>query len=288
LCSLYAMLFPKLLFYTSAIHNPKRVIDEILIPIFGRDNVSFVGRFINKDWTKMKKDYANCKIQVRNVMDLGKMVVNRGVAEYKRGDTTLKSLYHKATGKHLPKPQNVRRGHLFHSISALSDEAKLYCAQDAEAGLQIHNTFYSLWDLSIRLKKEEVENGMRVDVMLKQSSKTNALTSGVVVQSSRMTSMGMKLTAARFIVRVCRVHDRHTPIQFPQLEGQRCCCGRDKHDIILPTCDIKTVGGLGISEGNMIVVTAGRLRDTMYPNEADWEETTITTSALLPLTKTHV
>jgi uncharacterized protein YwbE len=153
----------------------------------------------------------------------------------------------------------MRRGHLFYLISALSDEAKLYCARDAEAGLQIHNTFHLLRDLSIRLKREEVENGRRVDVMLKQSSKTNAVMSGVVVQSSRMTSMGMKLTAARFIARVCRVHDRHAPLQFPQLEGRRCCCGRDEHGSIFPTCAIKTVGGLGISEGNMSVVTAGRL-----------------------------
>jgi hypothetical protein len=139
--------------HLSAMPNPKRYIDEILIPIFGRDDVLFVGHCINKDWTKMKKDYANCKIQVRNVMDLGEMAVNRGVAEYKRGETTLNSLYHKATGKHLPKPQNVRRGHLFDSISALSDEVKLYCARDAEPGLQIHNTFHSLWDLLIRMKR---------------------------------------------------------------------------------------------------------------------------------------
>jgi hypothetical protein len=179
----------------------------------------------------------------------------------------------------------MRRGHLFYLISALSDEAKLYCARDAEAGLQIHNTFHSLRDLSIRLKKEEVENGMKVDVMLKQSSMTNAVMSGVVVQSSGMTSMGMKLTAARFIVRVCRVHGRHAPIQFPQLEGRRCCCGRDEHGSILPTCHINTVGGLGISEGNMIVVAAGRLQYTVYPNEADWEETIIPTSASPPLTE---
>jgi hypothetical protein len=126
---------------------------------------------------------------------------------------------------------------------------------------------------------------MRVDGMLKQSSKTNTVMSGVVVQSSGMTSMVMKLTTARFIVRVCCVHDRHTPIQFQQLEGRRRCCGRDEHDSILPKCDIKKVGGLGISEGNMIVVTAGRLRDTVYPNEADWEETTIPTSASPPLTE---
>jgi hypothetical protein len=102
---------------------------------------------------KDDKYYANCKIQVINVMDLGKIAVNRGFAEYKMGETMLNSLYHKAIGKHLPKPQNVRLGHLFDSISALSDEAKLYCARDAEAGLQIHNTFHSLRDLSIRLKK---------------------------------------------------------------------------------------------------------------------------------------
>jgi hypothetical protein len=39
--------------HLSAMRNPKRVIDEILIPIFGRDDVLFVGRCINKDWTKM-------------------------------------------------------------------------------------------------------------------------------------------------------------------------------------------------------------------------------------------
>jgi hypothetical protein len=100
---------------------------------------------------------------------------------------------------------------------------------------------------------------MKVDMILKQSNKTNAVMSGVVVQSSRITSMGMKLAAARFIVPVCRVHVRHAPIQFPQLKGRRCYCVGYEHDSILPTCDIKTVGGLGISEGNMIVVTAGRL-----------------------------
>jgi hypothetical protein len=68
----------------------------------------FAGRCINKDWTNMKKDYTNCKIQVRNAMDLGKMAVNRGVAEYKRGEITLNSMFHKVVGKHLPKPQNVR------------------------------------------------------------------------------------------------------------------------------------------------------------------------------------
>jgi hypothetical protein len=67
--------------------------------------------------------------------------------------------------------------------------------------------FHSLRDLSIGLKKEEVENGMIVDVMLKQSSKKNDLMSRVILQSSGMTRMGMKLTAARFIVRVCCVHD---------------------------------------------------------------------------------
>jgi hypothetical protein len=35
----------------------------------------------------------------------------------------------------------------------------------------------------------------------------------------------------------------------------------------------------------MIVVAAGQLPKTVYPNEADWEETTIPTSASLPLTK---
>jgi hypothetical protein len=94
--------------HLSTIRNPKRVIDEILIPIFGRDDALFVGCCINKDWTKMKKDYSNCQIQVLNVMDLGAITVNRGVNEYKRGETTLNFMYHKSTGKHLHKPQNVR------------------------------------------------------------------------------------------------------------------------------------------------------------------------------------
>ena len=138
----------------------KRIFLTRLDRFFSRNDVVFVGRMIANDMSKLRKDYPGYKFAPGNLVDVGRMAIHRGVAQLKRGESTLQALVKKA-GYHLPKPASIRCGDVFDLGSALSKEAISYCVLDVEAPLFLYERYAPMQNLAFGIIASEADKGFR-------------------------------------------------------------------------------------------------------------------------------
>ena len=238
----------------------KRMFLTRLDRFFSRKDVVFIGRMIKNDVSKLKRDYPGYDFAASNLIDVGRMAIHRGVAELKRGQTTLQALVKKA-GYYLPKPDAIRCGDVFDLGATLSQEAVTYCVRDVEAPLFLYERYASLPNLALRMKPADVNVGQVVDVMPSKTSSVAPLARGHVLLSSGQTrNGGLTLSATRFLIRVTEVFEEGALAHFPVADnGTRCKCGRNEHGQLREICDFPSLASFGAVPFNMIE-TASRLR----------------------------
>jgi hypothetical protein len=100
-------------------------------------------------------------------MDHGFMAVYRGVVPYQKGHTGLGPLVRQLLSFHLEKDNENRVSSVWDRPGDLLRGALLYAARDAGAGVLLFEKLYVMPDLSVWLKREELEVGMEVDALSK-------------------------------------------------------------------------------------------------------------------------
>lgn len=249
------------------IGSPRLVLGSYLKVLLERQDTAVTGRMIKNDLAKLRKDFPDLPITPVNVVDCGVMALQRGLVKRGLGRTTLAALTKLSLGRYLPKPPDIRIGDVFDQQTTMSEDVKMYCARDAEAGLRLYHTYRHFPNLTVRCKPEDVRSGMIVDIMPQHRTATKVFARGRVIQTSGNVRHGLKLTKTRFLVRVEEVLDQHGALHFPLKEnGKRCKCSRYVHGEIRPICDVIHFSDLGPPPFN-IVETCYRLRIVSPPEE---------------------
>ena len=97
--------------------------------------------------------------------DLGWWCVYRGLLEHRKGGHTLDNASKVILKKTVPKMTHLCRSDVWTRPGRLGGDAQLYLARDVEGGIQIFDQTKDLPDLSIRLKSQDLQVGMEVDIM---------------------------------------------------------------------------------------------------------------------------
>ena len=101
-------------------------------------------------------------------------------------------------------------------------------------------------DLPLRLKQEELEVGMVVDIMYAiklRKTGVDPLARGRIIQLHGNTRSGIRLSTARVLVEVTRVFEPECGLIFCEVNGRHCKCKALQHkQHVAQTCNIHTFG----------------------------------------------
>jgi hypothetical protein len=144
---------------------------------------------------------------------------------------------------HLEKDDKNRVSDVWDQPGNLLRSALLYGARDAEEGALLFEKLYAMPDLLVRLRLEELEVGMEVDVLPYRKTGVAPLARGQIIQLNGSTRGGIKLTAARVLVEVTRVCKAECGLIFCEVSGRRCKCKALQHkQQVSQSCNLRTFG----------------------------------------------
>jgi hypothetical protein len=207
----------------------------------------FVGFSIAGDLAKLRKDFPNVNFGVPDLQDLGWWCVYRGLLEHTKGGHTLDNACKVILKKTVPKMAHLRQSDVWTRPGPLGGDAQLYLARDVEGGIQIFDQTKDLPDLSVRLKRQDLQVGMEVDLLPTRKTVVTPIAKGVVVQigsRNSRTLTGIPLTENRALVEITRVYKPNSGLYYTQVGCRKCKCGamNHRHGTSTQRCDLRTFG----------------------------------------------
>jgi hypothetical protein len=186
----------------------KQKLPERLLALLADTNITFVGRQIGGDISKIRQDFCNAKALQVNTIDLGTMAHARGAVPSSRFG--LEHLVRVVLSEQLDKTKDVRVSDKW-SSSELSPEQVKYSALDVIKGLEVYYKLDAMTDLSARLLSEEAIEDCVVDILPSNGSTqlmtARAATARIVTGDSWNTPSGctpqvLRRTPTRHMVMV--------------------------------------------------------------------------------------
>ena len=144
------------------VHNKKTLPDRLL-ELLSDTSITFVGRAIAGDVSKIARDFSNATNikQIVKTLDLGVMARERDVV--RSGVLGLECLVERVLNEKLTKDPSVRLSRW--SVSQLSTEQINYSALDVIKGLEVFFTLNDMPNLTSRLTLHEATPGRVVDIV---------------------------------------------------------------------------------------------------------------------------
>ena len=169
----------------------KQNLPERLLALLADPNISFVGRQIGGDISKIRRDFRNAKALQVKTIDLGTMAHARGAVPSSRFG--LEHLVKVVLSEQLDKTTDVRVSDKW-SSPELSPEQVKYSALDVIKGLEVYFKLDTMIDLSARLVSEEAIEGRVVDILPSNGSTqlmtASAATARIVTGDTWITPSG--------------------------------------------------------------------------------------------------
>jgi hypothetical protein len=149
------------------LRNKPTMLPNALVNILKDELITFTGRSIQGDITRLKKQFKNLENVAVRFECLHKMAQCRGVIP--RGGTSGLADYSKELlGRTMEKDLQTSDW----SISNLSSQQQLYAAKDVVYALRINDRLQSLPDLSLPLDENDAVAGIKIDITPHRGSKS--------------------------------------------------------------------------------------------------------------------
>lgn len=154
-----------------------RTLPTAVVELLLDKDITFVGVQIGGDISKIAKDFKLNELKEKcNSINLGKYCRERNLIE--NGRFGLSQIAKSILQRTLEKDDSIRMSDW--SLQTLSKPQQLYAAMDAIIGLEIYLAAEKYPDLSLCLRKEDIINGLKVDIIPRRGRASSMMTRSAI------------------------------------------------------------------------------------------------------------